>query len=89
MLEDVLGTEPDLRNNKKLYAVPAGICAASPPPPDSLRRRYRANLVNVRVTERMAKDLELAAKMLDIDKSKLVKTAIEKLLNEYRHLLSE
>ncbi len=89
MLKDVLGTEPDRRNNKKLYMVPAGICAAPPPPPDSLSRHYRRNLTSVWITERMANDLELAAKMLNTDKSKLVKMAIEKLLNEYRHLLTE
>jgi hypothetical protein len=88
MLKDVLGTKPDLRNNKRLYAVPPNICSTPPPPPDSLRRRYRANLVNVLVTERMANDLEPAAKMLGTDKSKLVRMAIERLLNEYRHMLS-
>jgi len=89
MLEDVLGVEPDHRNNKKLYAVPHGLCNAPPAPPDSLKRNYRKNLTNVLVTERMARDLELAAEMLNTDKSKLVRMAIEKLLGEYRHLLSE
>jgi hypothetical protein len=87
MLEDVLKTEPDWRNNKALYAVSASICNAPPAQPESLPRYYRKNLTTVHVTERMAKDLELAAKMLNVSKSKLVRMAVEKMLNEYRHLL--
>ena len=87
-LRDLLGGAFDRRGNHKVYAVPPGFC--SQPPRRIKPRRYKPphnNIVTFWVSETLANDIEKAAATLGIDKPRLVRMAIERLLEQYRHVL--
>jgi len=87
-LRDLLGEALDRRARKKIYAVPRGFCKK---PPQRVKPRiYKPphnNIVTFWVDERVARDLELAARTLGVDKPQLIRRAIEGLLEQYRHML--
>jgi len=90
-LTDLLGRAFDRRTNKKLYAVPGNICNSPPPRPSAEEVRYkkRRRLVTFKVPQAMAGDLEYAARLLGVEKAELVRMAVERLLEQYRHILRQ
>jgi Mn-dependent DtxR family transcriptional regulator len=87
-LRDLLGEAFDRRTNHKVYAVPPDFCSQPPRriKPQIYKPPHR-NMVTFLVTEAVARDIEKAAAMLGVDKPQLVRMAIERLLEQYRHLL--
>jgi len=86
-LTDLLGRAFDRRTNKKIYLVPTGFCANPPRREAPKRYKPRRNLVSFKVTEAMARDIEKAAAVLGVGKAELVRMAVERLLNQYRHII--
>ncbi|MFZ8808112.1 MAG: winged-helix domain-containing protein [Pyrobaculum sp.] len=86
VLRDMLG-ETDRRGRKKIYVVPDGFCAKPPLHIKPHVYKPRRNIVNVRISGKMAKDIEKAAGTLGVDKPRLIRLAIERLLEQYRHML--
>jgi Mn-dependent DtxR family transcriptional regulator len=86
-LRDLMGEAFDRRTNHKVYAVPPNFCSQ---PPQRIKPRIykpRRSMVTFLVTETVARDIERAAALLGVDKPQLVRMAIERLLEQYRHLL--
>ena len=82
-LADLLGEAFDRRTNKKIYMVRTDICAKPPRRTEPKRYKPRRNLVTFRVTEAMARDIEKAAAALGVEKPRLIRMAIERLLKQY------
>jgi hypothetical protein len=90
-LTDLLGRAFDRRANKKLYVVPSNLCSNPPPRPSAEEVRYkkRHRLVTFKVPQAMAGDLEYATRLLGVEKAELVRMAVERLLEQYRHIIRQ
>jgi len=87
-LRDLFGREFGRRTRRKLYYVPEGFCRE--PPPRVRPKVYKpphSTIVTFWVPEAMARDIERAAAELGVSKPLLVRMAIERMLQQYRHLL--
>ena len=85
-LRDLLGEVFDKRTNKKIYLVPADFCERPPRQEAPERYKPRRSIVTFKVTEAMARDMENAAAALGVGKAELVRMAIERLIEQYRHV---
>jgi hypothetical protein len=86
-LRDLLCEAFDRRGNKKIYMVPAGFCAKPPRRLAPKRYKPKRNIVTFKIPETMARDVEKAVAALGIGKAELVRMAVERLLNQYRHVV--
>jgi len=86
VLNDTLGEAVDRRTHHKVYAVPPNFCTQ--PPPRAKPKIYKPphSIVTFWVGEEMLQDIEKAAEALGVDKPRLIRMAIERMLEQYRHV---